>query len=86
MQVKMAAGVHHLLEAPVFCKRWKDLRREDTWREGRVAILLVLRGLQFLVQAGVQTRWCRITKTVQRHCYRDLLHQCTFLSCRINFI
>lgn len=20
----MTAGVHHLLEAPVFCKRWKD--------------------------------------------------------------
>lgn len=24
MPVKMNAGVCHLLEAPVFCKRWKD--------------------------------------------------------------
>lgn len=78
----MNTSVHHSLEAAVFCKRWKDPEEK-----GRVAMLLLWGGLQFLVQAGVKAWWCGavLTKTVQR-CYRILLHQCKCLSCRINFI
>lgn len=51
----MNAGSHHLLKAPVFSEIWKDPedRRFFGGREEQQYCLL-LSGLQFFVQAGIE--------------------------------